>query len=237
MITIDISNLKVIDRVEIICDICSKSFERTVKNIKKLRKKSDIDFCLSCSAKNSINKKPQCSKEYWESKDVKEKHSNSVKNSDKYITALSNRDNSGEKNPMYGKSHKIESIKKMSISRTGKIGENATAWKGGKLTITRMVKGYQNRNDWYKNIYKRDSFRCVKCNSNKKIEAHHILPVKNIVDSYKDLFTDKYELYNFLIKLDIINDVNLNNGITLCRECHKLEHSNFGSHFPKILQI
>ena len=138
---------------------------------------------------------------------------------------------------MYGKSHKIESIKKMSISRTGKIGENATAWKGGKLTITRMVKGYQNRNDWYKNIYKRDSFRCVKCNSNKKIEAHHILPVKNIVDSYKDLFTDKYELYNFLIKLDIINDVNLNNGITLCRECHKLEHSNFGSHFPKILQI
>lgn len=235
MIKIDISNLKVIDRVEVICDICSSKFTRTIKNIKNSRKKSNIDFCLSCSAKNSISKKPQCSKEYWELSDIKEKHSNSVKSSEKYKIGIDNRDISGDKNPMYGKSHKIESIQKMSISRTGKIGENATAWKGGKLTITRMVKEYQNRNGWYKNIYIRDNFRCVKCNSNKKIEAHHILPIKNIVDMYKSNFLDKEELYNFLIKLDIINDVNLNNGITLCRECHKLEHSNFGSHFPKVI--
>lgn len=83
-------------------------------------------------------------------------------------------------------------------------------------------------------IYERDNFRCKKCNSKNKIEIHHIKPIKNIVDLYKPFFIDKNELYNHLIKLDIIIDINLENGITLCRECHKIEHVNFGSHFPKI---
>jgi hypothetical protein len=41
-----------------------------------------------------------------------------------------------------------------------------------------------------------------------------------------------YDLYEFLISLDIIVDSNQENGITLCRECHKKEHINFGSHNP-----
>ena len=94
----------------------------------------------------------------------------------------------------------------MSISRTGKIGENATAWKGGKMSLNRLIKGYQNRNGWYKKIYKRDNFKCVKCNSNKKIEAHHIIPMKVIIDKYSKKYNmlSKNELYLYIINLNII---------------------------------
>jgi hypothetical protein len=235
MLISDISNLKVIDVIDLICDNCNSNIKRTIKNLKVGRKKWEgKDICKSCSSKLSLDKKPQCSKVYWESIEIKEKHSSSIKNSEKYKNGISNREDiSGFKNPMFGKKHKKETIEKMSISRTGKIGENSNAWKGGKLSITRLIKGFQNRKGWYKLIYERDGFKCVYCGSIKKIEAHHKKPIKKIVDEYKDNFENNEDLYNFLISLDIIVDINLDNGITLCRECHKKEHINFGSHYPK----
>lgn len=234
MLLYDISNLKVVDVVDIICDNCNSSLKRTIKNLKVGRRKWDgKDICKSCSCSLTIDRKPQCSKSYWESVDIKNKHSLSVKSSDNFKNGILNReDNSGDKNPMFGKSHKSETIKKMSIARTGKIGENATAWKGGKVSITRLIKGFQNRNGWYKMVYERDGFRCVHCGSKNKIEAHHKKPIRNIVDEHIGKFTNNEDLYRFLISLDIILDSNLENGITLCRECHKKEHVNFGSHNP-----
>lgn len=236
MIKDDISKLKVITVISVECDSCGNIFNRTIRRVMSTRLKyENRDICRSCSAKLSISKKPQCSKDYWSSEEVKSKHSTAIKNSELYHSGIQNREDIfGEKNPMYGKSHSIETITKMSISRTGKLGENATAWKGGKLTITRMVKGFQYRNGWYSKIYERDSYKCIKCKSNNKIEAHHITPVKYIVNQHKYKFSDKIEFYEFLIRLDIIIDENLENGITLCRECHKMEHSNFGSHNPNI---
>ena len=236
MIIQDTSNLKVVDIVDVICDNCNSQYQRTIKSIRATRPKWDgKDICKSCSCILTIDKKPQCSKSYWESLEVKDKHSLSVKNSDNFRNGLLNReDNSGDKNPMFGKSHKPETIKKMSIARTGKIGENATAWKGGRTSITRLIKGFQNRNGWYKMVYERDGFKCVYCGSKKKIEAHHKKPIKNIIDEYISNFSNNEDLYKFLISLDIIIDSGLTNGITLCRECHKKEHMNFGSHNPII---
>jgi hypothetical protein len=238
MLLCDISNLKVVNIVDIICDNCNSTFKRTIKNLKTARRKWEgKDICKSCSCKLSIDKKPQCSKYYWESQDVKDRHSLSVKNSDNFINGILNReDNSGDKNPMFGKSHSVETIKKMSIARTGKIGENSTAWKGGKMSMTRLIKGFQNRNGWYKMVYERDGFKCVYCGSKKKIEAHHKIPIKNIVDEYKNDFDINDDLYRFLISLDIIIDPDLSNGVTLCRECHKKEHINFGSHNPIVIK-
>lgn len=234
MLLYDISNLKVVNIVDIICDNCNSTFKRTIKNLKTSRRKWEgKDICKSCSCKLTINKKPQCSKKYWSDDTIKEKHGSSIKNSEKYKTGIINREDiSGVKNPMFGKKHKKETIEKMSISRTGKTGEKSTAWKGGKLSITRLVKGFQHRNGWYKKIYERDNFKCVNCESKNKIEAHHIKPIKQIIDENKPLFNNQDELYLYLINLDIILDENLENGITLCRVCHKKEHINFGSHYP-----
>lgn len=67
--------------------------------------------------------------------------------------------------------------------------------------------------------------------------AQHIKPIKQIIDKFKqeNKFENDDHAYNFLIKQEIIIDTNLKNGIVLCRECHKKEHINMGSHFPKTL--
>jgi len=54
-------------------------------------------------------------------------------------------------------------------------------------------------NGWRKLVYRRDSYRCVKCSSAKRIEAHHIIPISSDIKLIYDLA----------------------NGITLCRACHK----------------
>ncbi|WP_410017557.1 HNH endonuclease [Pseudomonas sp. 20S_6.2_Bac1] len=51
----------------------------------------------------------------------------------------------------------------------------------------------------------RDGFRCVHCESRHGIQAHHIFRRVTFPEG-------KYEL---------------GNGITLCRVCHKLLHSEF----------
>lgn len=235
MVSQDLSKCKVTEKIDVTCDNCNLLFQRTIKNLKKSRNKwNDKDFCISCANILSLYKKPQCQKDYW-TDEVRNRHGNTIKSSQVFQDGIKNREDVfGEKNPMFGKTHSVETIYKMSKSRIGKLGENSTAWKGGKSSITRLVKSFQHRNGWYRKIYERDGFRCVKCDSNNKIEAHHIIPIKNIVDKYSKIISNKEELYNFLINLDIIIDSHISNGITLCRECHKKEHSNFGSHFPVI---
>jgi hypothetical protein len=60
-----------------------------------------------------------------------------------------------------------------------------------------------NYRDWQKFIFKRDGKKCKICNSNKNINAHHIIYAKN----NKELRYNK------------------DNGITLCEKCHKIIHS------------
>ena len=55
---------------------------------------------------------------------------------------------------------------------------------------------------WSLEVRERDGFMCRKCGSREKLNAHHIKP-----------FADFPEL-----RFDI------NNGITLCEDCHKKEH-------------
>lgn len=60
---------------------------------------------------------------------------------------------------------------------------------------------YQYRK-WRQSVLKRDGYKCAICGSKKNLEAHHIKPFAH------------FENY----RLDI------NNGITLCRKCHKQVH-------------
>jgi predicted DNA-binding protein YlxM (UPF0122 family) len=61
---------------------------------------------------------------------------------------------------------------------------------------------------WKANVFQRDGLKCRMCNSENsfenRLEAHHIIPVRDIVDSK--------------MALDI------NNGITICRKCHMKIH-------------
>ena len=220
--------------IDVICDQCKNIFNVQFRNAEKnFKKNNGKHVCSKCKGQPE---RPQCSSDYW-TKEKREYHSESLKNSEKYKKAIEARDLSGEKNGMHGKVHTKETRKKMSQARTGKLGPNATAWKGGKSSLTRRVKkAVHCRFNWYYNVYKRDNWTCQKCDSKKQIDAHHIEPIYKIIkrltqDLTFDTDEDKIE---WLLTQDEIVDSKLKNGITLCRECHKKEHSNWGSHNPEV---
>ncbi len=61
---------------------------------------------------------------------------------------------------------------------------------------------------WKSNVFQRDGLKCRVCNSENsfenRLEAHHIIPIRDIVDSKMALDID--------------------NGITICRKCHMKIH-------------
>lgn len=81
---------------------------------------------------------------------------------------------------------------------------------------------------WIKPILKRDNFSCVMCGKTYvTLHVHHIRPLRQIIDKVlKDFgvsvsglkpFSEEYEK----IIEAIINEHKLNDGISLCKECHE----------------
>ena len=76
-------------------------------------------------------------------------------------------------------------------------GENSPAWKEVNATTERFTKSERNA------ILQRDNYECQNCGeSGGKLNAHHIVPVS------------KNE--------DLVHDID--NGITLCIDCHAEQH-------------
>lgn len=115
-------------------------------------------------------------------------------------TEKTNLERYGVKNPMQSKS--------ISIKLKGRfVGDKHYNWKGGvskRNTLLRQTSGYRK---WRTEVYNRDSYTCQCCGDKGGIlNAHHI-----------ENFSDNDDL-----RLDI------NNGITLCIECHNAFHKEYG---------
>lgn len=232
----DIKGLSQNDHVVVVCDKCeSKHSMLFISACRSLKKNSGQHICKSCKAKSAV--KPQNTKEYW-TPEKRAKLGESISNSTKYHEAISNRDTAGDKNGMFGKKASIETKAKMSKSRIGKTGCHATAWKGGKNRLLVRVKGYCNKVfHWYKRIYERDGYKCVKCGKGGVLDAHHIDPISQVVKRLCagiDFENDNIK-FEWLIKQPEIIDKELINGITLCRACHSKEHIAWGSHTARVI--
>lgn len=82
--------------------------------------------------------------------------------------------------------------------------------------ISHYLRTHDKYDKWRFAIYKRDEYKCVKCGTKSdKLHAHHIKPLIEIVNEYKGNIKE-------ILNSEIFNDIN--NGITLCPECHKEEH-------------
>lgn len=220
----------------IICKHCNSEFELTkTQHTNKKKRYGYAEICKSCAYKRAAAKRPQNNKDYWSNPEIKIKHGNTLKSSEKYQQGIAKRKCSGIKNSMYGKKHKPESLEKMKITRTGKIKPNAKCYQPGYINVIRLVKGYQHKNlNWYKRVKEKYNWKCAKCSSNHILDSHHIKPMAKIVKDLLEtsIIENPMDQYLWLIAQPEINDIDLKNGIALCRKCHKAEHSNWGSHHP-----
>lgn len=78
-------------------------------------------------------------------------------------------------------------------------------WKGG-ISLLNDHRDSAEYKKWRMEVYTRDNFKCRKCGSKIKLNAHHIKP-------WKDYPEERY---------------NIDNGITLCEKCHILYHQQNG---------
>lgn len=80
-------------------------------------------------------------------------------------------------------------------------------WKGGITPQLHLLRHSQEYNEWRKAVYARDYWTCQKCLIKQKHPiAHHIKPFR------------KYPKLRYSVE----------NGMTLCRACHKITHSEIG---------
>lgn len=106
-----------------------------------------------------------------------------------------------------------ETKKKMSISRRG---NNSPLWKGGVSKIYKRIRAGLDFRLWRESVFRRDDWTCQICYKKGSVLApHHI---ENFWSSEKKRF-------------------DVDNGITLCENCHKLFHHINGNKYNNIAQL
>lgn len=104
----------------------------------------------------------------------------------------------------FKKGHETWSKGKKLLYNVGPLNNN---WKGGVTSLVQKIRHSPEIKQWRKDVFKRDNYTCVRCGRKRKpgdrvlLEADHIKSFAK----YPELRFD------------------LNNGRTLCRECHLKE--------------
>ena len=99
---------------------------------------------------------------------------------------------------MRNRRHSPETIQKMK----GRCGEKCPSWKGGISPINAAIRNSAEGREWRESVFRRDNYTCQDCGVKGDIHAHHI-------NSFAD-----FPLLRF----------DMDNGVTLCRECHGRRH-------------
>lgn len=147
----------------------------------------------------------------------------------------------GKNHPMFGKHHTIKVRKLLSLKHKGKHlsestkqklkiiakekgfglwmknrkGAETNNWKGGITYLYRNLRKSALYRDWRIAVFKKDSFTCQKClKKGHNLEAHHIKSFYDVI-KINDIRTSS-EAINCKELWD------MNNGITLCKNCHRL---------------
>jgi hypothetical protein len=121
---------------------------------------------------------------------------------------------SGINNSMYGvsllskfkgKKHSPESIVRIKEGhkKSPQFGNKNPKWRGGISKENHLQRTSLKYKEWRKSVFIRDNFTCIICGEvGKYLNAHHI-------KTFKDYPELRYEV---------------SNGITMCRDCHYIEH-------------
>jgi hypothetical protein len=117
-----------------------------------------------------------------------------------------------------------ESTRRAALLRDHKsyCGKNNSNWKGGITAINHGLRdAIQNTfeyRQWRSDVYMRDNFQCKRCGSSASgtLNAHHKKLFQQILDEHRVTTVEQAILCEELW--------NINNGMTLCLDCHKKRH-------------
>jgi len=92
-------------------------------------------------------------------------------------------------------------------------GVNAANWKGGISFLVDLIRTNIKYRQWRDDVFTRDNFICQGCGQiGNKLNAHHIKSFSSILQYY--------EITTMEEALNCEELFNINNGVTLCEECH-----------------
>jgi hypothetical protein len=94
------------------------------------------------------------------------------------------------------------------IVKYGVKKEKHWNWKGGISNKNHSIRATSEYRVWRRSVYKRDKYTCQICSKTKcYLNAHHIKSLSDLIKENQPLFE-------------------VENGITLCKDCHKKVHKN-----------
>lgn len=100
------------------------------------------------------------------------------------------------------------------------FGEDSPRWKGGVAQQRNERATYEYR-EWRKWVFDRDNYTC-KCCGDKSHKKHPVKLIAHHIYNWKDNPDKRYDI---------------NNGITLCEDCHLMFHILFGKKDNNLLQL
>ena len=122
--------------------------------------------------------------------------------------------------PNLGNRGKIHTIKQNQIHSNcmkGKYsGENHWNWQGGIYPLNDQIRHCEQYSNWRTQIFGRDNFTCRECGQRGSwLEAHHIKEFAKILK--------ENNITTFEAALNCSELWDLDNGITLCKQCHVIK--------------
>lgn len=136
--------------------------------------------------------------------------------------------NSGQHNGMFGKVGKLNPM--FDIHRFGK---ESPGYINGRTSLYRAIRSMEYYSKWIIEVFKKDNFTCQDCGDNRggNLEAHHLKSFAQIMQE----FINEYSQFSPIEDIETLLRLSLsyksfweiNNGITLCKNCHKLT-PNYG---------
>lgn len=108
---------------------------------------------------------------------------------------------------------KISDLKKGSWSK-----EKNPRWKGGITKLVFQIRGCFQYRQWRMDVFTKDSFTCHDCldNHGRNLQAHHLKFMSDIISDYS--------ITSFEDAITCAELWDINNGITLCKNCHIKRH-------------